>query len=358
MHRTRLATGAFLGLLAIDCPGSAGAASPLLDEVVRGNRATLDSIHTFSCRITLTYAAAGAAPTGKPVEGEYWRSGSTVRMRCANFVGRQLVDVIAKDSSEWGLSSGATERHGWVSPDHGRLPGCDAWALGLVTNALVAPGTQGLQRLPLDELLQRGQKVGQTSRRHDGGRDSIVVELMSTGDGRRELWFDPKFNYLSWKMVSLQFLKPGKRDERRVEWTVTRFTEAAPALYFPAQVEMSSSLNGNVTNTESVAFSDIRINEPLPPDVFHFRFPEGTKVSDRVSGKSYVTGADGNPAGPLQDMPAVVAPPVPPPPGHVTRSEPTPWSSWILPCSVGILGGAAGLWVRGRWLSARASRPG
>ena len=347
MRAIQLAAVIFLSLASGGgAPGQALADSPLLEEVLQGNRTTLDSIHTFYCRMTIVEADFGQ--TAKPEQCGYWRSGSMVRARTTDPARRDVVDIFANDSRLQGLSSHADERHGYVNINTGRLPRGDAWEDGLLTFPLSGGATHRV--LPIDRLLQEGQKIGNVTRREEDGHSCIVVELLDKDDGRRELWFEPKLNYLVWRVVFLGAHLKGQGGQRKMMNTVKQFTEIAPGMFFPADAELSSSRDGKPVRTISTTFSDIRINEPLPPDIFDFRFPADLRVYDRISGTSYITGADGNSRVDEKASRARVAPPVASAPGDFTRVEVRPWSSWIIPCSLGVLGGAAGLYARNRWL--------
>jgi hypothetical protein len=327
--------------------GRTPAGSPLLDEAARGNRATLDSIHTFSCRIT-TVPVSASGKVGKPTQGEYWWSHDKVRGQWVDH--GFTVDALASGSVSRSLTSHAHERQGSVMPNAGWLPPCDPRESALLTLTLFSDARP---EVPFDELLRRGQQIGRVARNQEAGHECIVIELVDRDDVTREIWFEPRFNYMIWKTV---YMRPGKSDGPggvRTERVVTRFLEAAPSLFFPAQVEFKALVGGKVSEIKSTTFSDVHINEPLPPDIFDFRFPKDTVVFDRILGKTYVVDGNGNPVGEQKELPVAVAPPVRSAPGDITRTEPVRWSSWLLPCSVGALGGAAAIWGHRRWLESR-----
>jgi hypothetical protein len=278
-----------------------------------------------------------------------------VRAQGSEF-GREI-DACASESIVRSLSKGANvETHGSVTTNAGDLEVCDVWQLGLLFVPLLV---EERQLLPFDELLRKGQNVVGVARRADGEHHCIVVELADANEVRRELWFESRYNYLIWKTVYTQDRKSIKQGAVRTEIKVTKFEEAAPTIFFPADVELNRTVDAKVTDIRMTTFSDIQVNEPLPPDVFDFRFPPGTRVFDRIMGKSYITDAEGNPApGQINDAPAKVAPAVRSESREVSISEPTSWSAWILPCSLAALGGAFGLWVRSRWSMAKSSGAG
>jgi hypothetical protein len=350
MRKTRRSVSVILVLATVPLAGKSSAGSPLLDEVLQGNRASIDSIRTLSCRVT-NVRTSPSGKTAKPVQGEYWKSDDKVRVQWAE---RGFTfDAFCNGAVQRILSSDVKERRGSVMRNSHWLPPCDALELALLTLPLYV---EGRPEMPFDELLQRGQNVGNVSRKRETGHECIVVELIDPDDITREIWFEPKFNYLAWKTVFKQRGADEKQGDVRTEKVVLRFVEAGPSIFFPAEVEGSSVVGGKPNGKRLTTFSDIHINEPIPPDVFDFRFPKGTHVFDNILGKTYVVDEDGNPVGEQRPLPAAVAPPVRPAPGDVSRSEPARWSSWFLPCSLGLLAGAGGIWFQRRWQEHRPTQ--
>jgi outer membrane lipoprotein-sorting protein len=329
-------------LTSVVARGPAFAAQPILEQVRQANRSTLDSIHTFSCRMTTAYTSLGVTET--PVQVQYWRSQDAVRLRYT--VGGKAVDCFAKDSIVRTLGELDKSRFsGAVVPGKGRFfSEYDVWQLSLLAFPLVG---KDRDVLPFDQMLSRGQKIGAVDRRTEDGHEYIVVELVDP-KLPRELWFDPSVNYLIRKYVSHQ----SKGSVAAA--TVTRFVEAAPAIFFPEQVEMKAIVDGKQDDSRSTTFSEIRINEPLPPSIFDFQFPGGTEVNDYSLGKSYVTGVDGKPAGELRDLNLAGVSVAAVAGGDVTAAESESWSGWILPVSIAFLCMAGLLWARRTW---SASKP-
>jgi hypothetical protein len=232
-----------------------------------------------------------------------------------------------------------------VAPLTGKaLALCDVWWLSL----FVWPDPKhGPEPLTFDEMLQHGQEVGNVDERSESGRKDIVVELV-TGGEKYEVWFDPRVNYLVRRIIATE-------NDRRMDVSVTSFAEAKPGIFFPERIEMTLTNAGKQTDARSTVFSDIRVNEPISPAVFDRRFPSGLHVEDLVTGKSYTTNAPGEPGTDSEDLVVGGALTRNAVPKDVTREEPRPWSRWILPGSLGALGGAFALWIRRRWSRASLS---
>jgi hypothetical protein len=229
------------------------------------------------------------------------------------------------------------------------------WDLGL----LLFPGPdKDYLMLPFDELLKQLDPPKKVSRRTEGGKEFVVVEYSypeTTSTTDCEAWFDPQANYLVWRSVIKQ-TSPGLRV--LAEHRVLRFKEVAPGLFFPEEVEQYDGAGGSLRAIRTASFTDIRVNQPLPRDVFHLPFPPGIVVIDVVQGKSYTMGADGKPTGPIKDLPQ--QPPSPPAAAEVeplgaTLEEPKSWTRWVLPASAAVLVLAAGLWAKRKWNALRGA---
>jgi hypothetical protein len=307
----------------------------LLDRARRANRASIESIQTLHCKFVSTYTSLGVTET--PKQGEYWRDRGVVRIRTVVPGGTE--DKVAKGSVVRSLGTGNGQNDvGVIAPlGGGPLALCDVWWLSL----FVWPDPKhGPELVTFDEMLQHGQEVGNVDERSESGHKHIVVELV-TRDRKYEVWFDPRVNYLVRRIIAT-------KKERRTEVSVTSFAESKPGIFFPERIEMTSTNAGKQMDARSAVFSDIRVNEPISPAVFDRPFPRGLHVEDLVMGKSYVTNAQGEPGTQFEDL-MVGGAPSRAMPKDVTREETRPWSRWILPASLGALGGAFALWIRRRW---------
>ena len=139
---------------------------------------------------------------------------------------------------------------------------------------------------------------------------------------------------------------------------VVRFKEVVPSIFFPEQVEFRNSGGDGPDSTIVVSFSNIRINQPLPPDVFDFpTIPAGARVVDDIKAESYIADAHGNPkSGTVETL--VRLPPIPAGSAQPTESvdEPKSLTRWILPGSLAVLALAGGLWLFRKWRPAAAGK--
>jgi hypothetical protein len=343
-------------ILLAGAPSSSVRGQQLLEEVREAHRSTVESMHTFSCKVSVIYPAD---PKSLKETGQYWRSSDAVRVR--GRVGDIEFDSLQRDSvvrTVGGRPSGpgGARQHGAaITAAKGRpFPACDVWELALCL--FPGPGTDFMM-LPFDELLKRSHRLNEVSRRVQEGKEYIVVaythrETNWTNDF--EIWFDPRVNCLAWKSVVKQSSAGSANFINTTEQRVTSFREVAPGVFFPDKVQQYDG-NGKVLRSASI--SDIRVNEPLAPNTFDLQFPPGIQVKDLVQGKAYLTGADGKPTQMLEDVHLGQLPsPTGIRPIGATREEPKTWTSWILPISITSLVLAAGFLALRRWRALRRTR--
>lgn len=327
------------------CPASAADERELLDLVRSGHQAAIQSIHTLSCRVSLTSIPQG--PSASPT-GEYWRSSDSVRVRWHH--GNESHDTVRDDFRIRSVTTTRTPGghrtvRATVGPDTRQPLGmCDAWSLALLT----FPGEQPGVVLTFDELLKKPNTLHRVDRQTDGVHELVHVDL-EHDSARLEIWFDPRANYLPRRTIvtSAQPLSGGK--PLRSEASVARFKEVAPTIYFPEKVEAQYYHDNRRVYAQVITFSDLRVNQSLPPDTFRLRFPSGARVADQFKGKAYKVGEDGNPLGGETDL--ATAPPLSAGAGprSETQTEPQPLTRWILPTSLGILVLACCLWLARKW---------
>lgn len=318
--------------LLLALPASTSAGSSLLEEVRHGNQAALQSIHTFYCRIAVAYEPKAQVP---PPAGEYWRSLDTVRVRW--HLGNQKFESILKDSRVWTLG-GADNAAAVGRYDGSPLGMCDAWRLGLFT----LPAHEKIAVATFNELLDQPHELQGVERRTENGAEFVVIKI-SHARARQELWFERGVNFLIRKDVATW--PTGQRSESEV----MRFTEVAPGVFFPEEVETRSfSADGKLLRTQRNLFSNFRVNQPLPPESFRVRFSPGTELQDLIAGKRYKVDENGTPIGSPSDLPQVAPLSAGVTPRTETREEPRPWTRWILWPSVGMVLAGGGLWLV-RW---------
>ncbi len=317
----------------------------LLAEARAGNKSALEAIQTFSCKVKVI---KGNGFESLNETGQYWRCNDAVRVR-GSIGGLQfdalqqgsVVRSIGTKSSFVGgklkaSSPSAPERVGSIIPATGPLPGCDVWNRGLLRfTGPISESGSGFKMMPFDELMAECPRSLSVKRRTEEGVAYTVVAYSDQGSRVRydyEIWLNPQINYLAAKWVIKEVGKSGKALPA-TEHRILKFAEVLPGIFFP-EVSESKTLDG--TFLQSAVFSDIKINQPVPPELFDFRFPSGIEVFDAIEGKSYKIGADGNPSGPFKEL----EPPVSQEQVEAlsaTVEEPKSWTRWILPSGVALL---------------------
>jgi hypothetical protein len=209
--------------------------------------------------------------------------------------------------------------------------------------------------LQFDELMAERPRSLSVKRRTEEGVAYTVVSYSGPGSRVRydyEIWLNPQMNYLAAKWVIKEINSKSGKALPATEHRILKFAEVLPGIFFP-EVSKSKTLDG--TFLQSAVFSDIKINQPVPPELFDFRFPAGIQVFDAIEGKSYKIGADGNPSGPFKEL-------LPPAAQDkveamsATAEEPKSWTRWILPSGVALLILGVLLWaVRKRAATLRTS---
>ncbi len=321
----------FFAGLAIFCTSStllAESQQALLDEALSNHRIARDSIHTFYCRVLFS---SSPERRGLFPQAEYWRSPDAIRIRSQRgdnsedvLVQNSRVTTIVKEKKSRGEDSRAA-----ISQMNVPLSQCDVWALGLLTFSDPQNGW-----VTLDELMNGEHKVNAVKRRTEGDREFIYIDLEQE-KSRLEIWLDPHVNYLARKM----YITNLKGVNTRGESEVIRFKEAEPGIYFPEKVETRAYYDNNLTGITTKTFTDIRINQPIRPDVFQLHYPSGIMVMDTIQGKLYTVDSEGRPVGEVKDLQHVQTPPLRARANSQTATEfePKSWTRWILPASLGVL---------------------
>lgn len=327
-----------------------GAQQGLLEEVRTAHQSSIAYIRSCSCDVSITYEPV---PAGGNESGKYWRSGETARCQCESKIGKD--DVLIQGDrllclNTYPLGGRGYETSGTIIEN--KIPiKCDVWTYGLLTFF----GREKF-RVSFDELLTQPHEIHSVKRVQEDGRELVYVDL-SHGRARLGIWFDQQVNHLVRKM---QIETIGAKDEKlRSVQNVVSFKEAAPGIYFPERVETRDKTGNRAAASMSVTFSNIHINEPLPPDIFKLKFPSGVFVSDLIQGKILKTNSKGEPklqATDGQGNPLSLSGAAPIPLAakqgerhRVTQEETQSFTRWLLPISLGILASAALLWVLGKW---------
>lgn len=364
MRKVVLLSVAFHGCLAVAASDAGQPASgrELLDFVRDAHRASREQIRTAYCRVEFkaTFQTDQAkSPVTQSCSAKYWFSRDAIRVQVSDS-NEGDTDYLWKDSVRKSVVKRQTNGQPVVGAGLGTFPSRflhrgDAFARGLL--ALHLPGT--VHYVPFEQLLEQATRVKKVERKSIDDREMIVVALAVEMTVRErvgvwdvEIHFDPGVNHLVRKTI---YTIGGLRHEDEV----VRFKECAPGLFFPERVVRNSTEDGKPYGGSTTEFFDIRVNQPLPADIFQFRYPHGVMLTDTIRNTRYQVDSEGNP---ISKETAMGRGPPPPPlgeaaprPGTESLEEPRSFTRWILPVSLGILGLAAGAAVLRRWRAVRAA---
>jgi hypothetical protein len=322
----------------------------IVEEVRSRHQAGIEAIHTLSCKLTVKEEHPDGRVTVNGTR-EYWRAGSAVRAKWRD--GDHRLECLIKDERVVSVSrtDGKAAITGSIGRDEGSPLGiADPWH-----NAMFTFFGESAGRIPRPmpfEGLLAASKVRKAERVGDGKSEAIVAEL-AIGPSTRQYWFDPGRNYLINKVVSTYGSSTTTSE-------VVSFKEAVPGVFFPESVMTKSMVGGIVKSTRTATFSDIRINAPIPDDMFVLNFPPKTEVHDLIQGKKFTADAAGRLSG---TGVALASPPSPDfygrpmVPHTATSSETAHWTTWVLPASLGILAVGVGAWMV-NWWRTRGERAG
>lgn len=334
----------------------------LLKFVQDAHRAARESIQMLSGRVSFTMKIAQESehPVTQSCSSQYWFSPERMRAKISEH--NEDTDYLWENSVRQSVTrqgiGGQEVSAGKHRYSHRHVMRCDPYFRGLLV--FQVPNT--IDCAPFEELVERAAKVTKVERKQVGGRELIVVQLFfDKGSKAYEekaniyIYFDPNVNYLARKIA---YTYPTHYWEEEV----LEFKEHKPGLYFPERCAGSSQIlpSKTVGYECNTRFTDIQINQPLPKDIFHFKYPQGVFLFDAIQGMQYQVDTEGNPIS--QPTPYGHEPPPPGKDGDAqvfgteTHEEPRPLSRWILPISFGILitGGVAAFLRRRRRLAESA----
>lgn len=330
----------------------------LLEFVREAHRASRESIQTYSCRVEFTIIITSerlGSPVTQSCSSQYWCSPTVMRANVSdkseegdylweNFICKGVIRrSIQGQTGVQASRASYTTRH---------TMRCDPADRGLLV--LNVPNTT--DSIPFEQLVEKATRLKKIERKSVHGKEMIVVQLFfdRSGDVNRawniEIYFDPGVNYLIRKVVYSVASKGGYIREEEVQ----NFKEFGSGVFFPEQAVGRSENQGKQYSTNTSKLTDIKVNQPLPRDIFRFRYPQGVFMADKIRGCEYRIDAEGNPISkevpfgrgdppPIKEGDAQSA-------GTETQEEPRPASRWILPISLGILivGGVAAFLRRRR----------
>jgi hypothetical protein len=281
---------------------------PLLELAQNAHRAAIESLQSVECDVTVMRSQHGEA-SHKIAQGHYSRSGAAVRVQEETARGTQ--DGVVKDSAATVLGKERVrsgERPVPGSAVRTSIPevafSCDVWSQMLMQ--FHAPGQSRCRSL--DEVLANALAPPDVTKVHEGENEYVQVDVIiarnAGTDAHMQLLLDPRVNYL----VKREILGPYSRT--RGVFEVKEFSEPVPGVFMPVAAITQTITDGREDSRLETKLSNVRINQPVPPDRFDLKMPAGTLVLDRIRHKQYKVGADGRPSGPEQDLVQAVALPV------------------------------------------------
>jgi outer membrane lipoprotein-sorting protein len=312
----------------------------LLQFVLDAHRSARESIRTVSCNVefsvTITPRTAAGSPIVQSSSGKFWISKKAMRAEVNE--GGDVDDhfwenSVHSDTSRRPIQGQPAMAAGRAAYTHRHCLRCDPVIRGLLV--LNNPGT--LDYMPFEELLNIASKAQKTERVTVNGTEFIVVHLVfdpvknNTKGWTGTVYFDPRVNYLIRKVV----YSHASGELNRTEEVVT-FKDCQSGIFFPESISSTSENSSGISK-----LSDIKVNEPLPKDIFQFRYPDGVIMTDSINGTQYRVDAEGR----ATSTPNLLGHDTPPPaknnvetePGTETKTEPLSVSRYILPLSVCVL---------------------
>jgi hypothetical protein len=328
----------------------------LLDELKTAHLAAVQAMRSLHC--TMTYEEDPPDPN-KRRTGEYWRANriARIRERMANGV---VVNFVVKESERIFLSTAERDpqnpdRNTGVRARPEMAPStCDVWAVFM---EFAGPGYRTVN---LDTFLKLPAEGVKARRVRVGGRDLVHLEVLHSHPAedcvfRKEHWFDPEVNY-HWRKRIWTPVEKGRG--YRIESEVKEFVEASPGIHVPTVLCFRRFERGEVAQAATYTVGNLRINEPIPAEVFRLHFPYGTRFIDRINRREYRVDEQGREIEFIGELPDAQHSAVPakttdsPFTGQSTR-EAISWTMYIIWGSLALLCAVAGIWLV-RWY--RASR--
>lgn len=233
MVRSPTSTKRMALLLCLLGGGSVAAADTpeqLLAIARDGNRAAIRSVQTMECRYARN-AEPGTAPDQTCAflfSGRFWRSGNTYRLLELHAPLEQRdTEYIYRDGKTLAIrkGGGAPPILSLTTPSSVHGTGGEMWQYLLFSHW----GPQEASFFTFDEILQQ-KYVLKTCERLPSGE--IHVVLSHARSPRQEYWFDPKFNYLVRRSVSVALDTNYHQQHEVIE-----FAEPIAGVFIPKTVE-------------------------------------------------------------------------------------------------------------------------
>src|SRR5579862_3256293 len=301
-----------LGLTTAPLVGQEVKNSDLLSTIRDANRASMEAIQTLSCRVSLKYTPvppSKAHPNWSTAE--YWYARDANRLRSIDSLTPGIdekhdklwkdnvlttINEITREGQPKLLSGGRKN----VATRERFLGRVDAWEAGLL--ALKIPNESG--DVFFEEFIGMATRIGKVERTTIQNHEYCTVQLFfdkSEGSKKKatvgpvtwtvDLFFDPAVNYLVKKAV---YSSTGdKGDDFKYEHQVVRFAEYETGVFFPEQVVSVLQRQGQALAHIVVDFTDVKINQALPVDIFELNFAEGMVMNDLNEQMTYKVNSKG-----------------------------------------------------------------
>lgn len=253
-------------------------------EIIERHRASVELIHSWSCG----YKVLDHGKAGQVFQtGEVWSSPSGFRMRTRFQPGANMYGLDYRIDDEWQLA----DRH--VSVMEESVTGKITKSASVHPPSSVPDDMRGRIHLTfrcrdaryvgLDELFKTKTQLI-LYKPHDSGANNLAVLDMIRDGIRYELSFDPRANFLVKNLVQEYWPKPdGAPSRERVESSVSRFEEVAPAVYFPVVLRLAVAANGKRVLDHEYQLTNVRVNHPIPDSGFRPQYPAGTEIVNAVT---------------------------------------------------------------------------
>jgi len=260
-------------------------------QSLKRNKAAIELIHTFQCKIAKTVFHTGKDQKTKTYpKGSYWKEGTSFRSKWEK--GNQWSEIIVK-----GLQLRSRSNDGRNSPHHGvestynglPLYEGDPWLETLV----MFPCNWRGKPMPvylLDTIEYPRLKIA-AKKESIANHASVIVSAQSP-DGLSQSHFtlNVEKNYLLSK-AAITFNNKGVITESVT--MVERFEEPSPGIFFPSLVTKTYAIDGQIVTRDELRLSDIIINAPLSPAAFELDFKAGDQIQDSIKGTRFEIGPDG-----------------------------------------------------------------
>ena len=129
----------------------------------------------------------------------------------------------------------------------------------------------------------------------------LLATCECAGRRRIQAWLSVRHGLLVRRM--LVGIGKGKFSEKStlIEYEADSFQEHAPGLFFPTHTVMRIYNRGDKPERPTGAvteafFEQVKINDPIPDEIFRLTIPEGTRTADWRNGTTFVMGSDGKPS--------------------------------------------------------------